>query len=62
MGFPNLKQSNADEQMEIFADVLSVGLMQQTPYEKYDLYKKVHPDDKVAFKELIETLLKNITI
>jgi hypothetical protein len=62
IGLPNLKQANADEQREVFADVLSVGLMYQTPYEKYDLYKKIHPDGKMAFKELVETLLKNIAI
>jgi hypothetical protein len=59
--FSNLKQADAAEQSEVFADVLSVGLMYQTPYEKYDLYKEVHPDDKMAFKKLVETILKNVT-
>jgi hypothetical protein len=60
--FPNLKQVDAAKQSEVFADVLSVGLMYQTPYEKYDVYKEVHPDDKMAFKKLVETMLKNLTI
>ncbi|MFP3041484.1 hypothetical protein LQZ19_06635 [Treponema primitia] len=58
--FPRLKQDEAAKQSELFADVLSVGLMYQTPYEKYDVYKEVHPDDKMAFKALVENLLKNI--
>jgi hypothetical protein len=38
--FPNFKQMDPMEQSEFFADVLSVGLMYQTPYEKHDIYKK----------------------
>jgi hypothetical protein len=58
--YPSGDTDQAAEQSELFADVLSVGLMYQTPYEKYDVYKEVHPDDKMAFKALVENLLKNI--
>jgi hypothetical protein len=60
--FPHLKQIEAAEQSEVFADVLSVGLMYQTPYEKYDSAKYIHQDDKMAFKVLVETILKNVTV
>jgi hypothetical protein len=58
--FPNLKQQNNIEQSEIFADVLSVGLMYQTPYEKFDHYKEIHPSDKKAFKKIAETIIANL--
>jgi hypothetical protein len=56
--FPKLKQSNNSEQSELFADVLSVGLMYQTPYEKYDHYRTIHPKDKMVFKEIVMGILK----
>ena len=48
--FPGIKQLSTADQCEIFADVLSVGLMYQTPFEKYDLFERIHPDDKAAFR------------
>lgn len=57
--FPKLKESDDDEKRELFADVLATGLMYQTPFEKYDPAKdKIHPDDKKAFKMLVETMIE----
>ena len=60
--FPHLRESNAAEQCELFADVLGLGLAYQTPYEKYygDSYKIIHQDDKKAFKMLVEKIMKDL--
>lgn len=58
--FPGIKQISASDQCEVFADVLSMGLMYQTPFEKYDLFKQIHPDDKAAFKLIVEKLLTKL--
>jgi hypothetical protein len=59
--FPEIKTLGSEIQNELFADVLSIGLMYQTPYEKYDVFK----DDisknqketlKIMVKKIIETL------
>jgi hypothetical protein len=42
---------------EVFADILGVGLMCQTPFERYDFFKQIHSDDKAAFKLIVEKLL-----
>ena len=58
--FPTIKDITESEQNEIFADVLSIGLMQGTKYGEYDLFKEIHSDDKRAFKAIVEKLLKKI--
>ena len=58
--FPTIKQLGQAEQCEIFADVLSIGLMYQTPFEKYNLFKQIHPDDKAAFKLIVENLVSSL--
>jgi hypothetical protein len=37
--FPEIKTLDSEIQNELFADVLGIGLMYQTPYEKYDVFK-----------------------
>jgi hypothetical protein len=58
--FPNLSQIGAVEQSELFADVLSVGFMYQTPYEKYDIYKEINIGDKKVFKLLVEKMIESL--
>jgi hypothetical protein len=58
--FPDLKQLEPAEQCELFADVLGIGLMYQTPYEEIDLYKNIHINDKKEFKMLVEKIIKNL--
>jgi len=58
--FPRLKQVDNEEQSELFADVLSVGLMYQTPYEKFDSYKTIHQNDKKEFKNIVEKIIESL--
>ncbi|HBE04974.1 MAG TPA: hypothetical protein DCY85_00610 [Firmicutes bacterium] len=58
--FPRIKQLSAADQCEVFADILSMGLMYQTPFEKYDLFQQIHPDIKAAFKLIVEKLLSRL--
>jgi hypothetical protein len=58
--FPDLKQLDPAEQCELFADVLGLGLMYQTPFEEIDLYKEIHINDKKEFKMLAEKIIKSI--
>lgn len=58
--FPALKQLDSATQVEIFADVLSVGLMYQTPYEKYDFFEKFNPKHKNVFKMLVEKIIEDL--
>jgi hypothetical protein len=58
--FPKIKQSSKEEQSELFADVLSVGLMYQTPYEKMDRYNEIHHSDKKAFKIIVEKIIETL--
>jgi hypothetical protein len=58
--FPNLRQMDPMDQSELLADVLSVGLMYQTPYEKHDIYKKIHTNDKKVFKMLVEKIIESL--
>jgi len=58
--FPGIKNLSTSDQCEVFTDVLSVGLMYQTPFEKYDFFSAMHPDDKAVFKKISETLLDRL--
>jgi len=59
--FPDIKSLDVSTQNEMFADVLSIGLMYQTPFDKYNLFKE-HINRtqqkmlKMLVKELIDTL------
>ena len=58
--FPSLKQIDADEQRELFADVIGFGLMYQTPFEKFEKYKNIRPDHKKFFKLLAEEIIEGL--
>jgi len=60
IGFPKIKELNIENQREIFADVLSVGLMFKSPFSKYDIYNEIDPKVKELFNELALLLLENI--
>jgi len=64
LGFSGIDKLDAPTQSELFADVLGFGLMYQTPYEKYlnDSYNKIQPDDKMAYKMLVENIIENLTV
>lgn len=58
--FPGIKQLSGADQCEVFADILGMGLMYQTSYEKFDIFKQIHPDDKAIFKLIVKRLLARL--
>jgi hypothetical protein len=59
--FPEIKTLDSETQNELFADVLGIGLMYQTPYEKYDVYKDtVSENHKKIFKIMVEKIMEDI--
>lgn len=54
---PKIHEITASQQSEVFADVLSIGLMYDSPFARFDPFTYMHPDDKKAFKQLTETIL-----
>jgi hypothetical protein len=57
---PNIDMYPPKEQIEVFADIISVGLMYNSPFDKYDTFSYIHKDDKKVFKMLVEKMLSRI--
>lgn len=57
---PKIKQLDIKLQRELFADVLSIGLMFKTPFEKYDIFNEIDIEGKMLLKKLVIKLLENI--
>lgn len=55
--FPTIDSLSSKIQAEILADILSVGLMFDSPFEKYDYFQIMHKDNKKLFKEIAENFL-----
>lgn len=55
--FPTIDSLSSKIQAEILADILSVGLMFDSPFEKYDPFAIMHKDDKKLFKKIAEKFL-----
>jgi hypothetical protein len=59
--FPEIKTLDSEIQNELFADVLGIGLMYQTPYEKYDVFKDdLSENQKKALKIMVEKIIETI--
>lgn len=58
--FPQFDTLPPDQQSEVLADILSVGLMYKSPFAQHDAFSYIHPDDKAVFRELVERILKRI--
>lgn len=58
--FPGISNETAENQNEIFADVLSIGMMYQSPFEKYDPFHKIAKSDKELFQKIFEKVLNSI--
>ncbi|WP_177161041.1 hypothetical protein [uncultured Fusobacterium sp.] len=56
--FPTIDELSSKEQSEILADVFSIGLFFNTPFEKYDPFNTIHIDDKKFFKKIVNKILK----
>ena len=54
---PTIDTLTAASQSEVFADILSVGMMFNSPFENFDPFDYMHKDDKKAFNQLFEKLL-----
>jgi hypothetical protein len=57
---PNIDMCSPKEQIEVFADIISIGLMYNSPFDEYDSFSYMHEDDKKAFKMLVEKMLSRI--
>ncbi|MCX7615286.1 MAG: hypothetical protein N2Z65_05990 [Clostridiales bacterium] len=55
--FPNIYTIPPAEQCKILADVLSVGLMYESPYSVYDPFEYMHNDDKQVFSEIAKMMI-----
>lgn len=51
-----------EKQCEIFADVISVALMYDSPFAHYDPFTYMHVDDKKAFKTLLKKIMDHIAL
>jgi hypothetical protein len=59
--FPEIKTLDSEIQNELFADVLGIGLVYQTPYEKYDVFKdNISKNQKKALKTIVEKIIETI--
>ena len=57
---PGIMTCSEAEQCEVFADVLSVGLMYESPFAEFDPFEYMHSDDKKAFKQMLEVIFDNL--
>lgn len=57
---PNIASCSSSEQCEVFADVLSVGLMYESPFAEFDPFSYMRPYDKKAFKQMTEVILEKL--
>lgn len=58
--FPTIDSLSKEQQSEVFADVLSMGLMYEGPFYKYDPFSRIHEDDKKIFKQMADHILNAI--
>lgn len=55
--FPKLKTLTLSQQREVLADVLSVGMMYNSPFTKYDPFPQIHADDKKVFNLMLRKMI-----
>lgn len=58
--FPTLLSLPIEEQREVLADVLSVGMMYGSPFSEYDPFPQMHDSDKKYFNEIVRKMVQNI--
>lgn len=56
---PDLGDCTYDEQCEIIADTLAMGMMKGSPFEKYDFFP-LHPKMKECFSKLVDIIVADI--
>lgn len=57
---PKIDLLEPEQQREVFADVLSMGIMYDSPFSEYDPFVKIHEADKKVFRILVEKILDSI--
>lgn len=57
---PNIDTITQIQQCEVFVDVLSMGMMFDSPFAKHDPFPDIHEDDKKIFKKLFEKLIEHM--
>lgn len=55
---PTIEELGKEEQVSALAELLSVGLMYDSPFQKYDTYDYIHGDDKKLFRHLAEKMFE----
>lgn len=60
--FPNIANLDEEDQMEIIADAISMGMMYGTPYEKYDPFDPFDPTAAKSKRMLSEIVQKMIDL
>lgn len=58
--FPDILSHPASDLCENFANILSIGLMYESPFAEFDHFDYIHPDDKKMFKALVELILNKL--
>ena len=56
---PDLVNCTYDEQCEVIADTLAMGMMKDSPFEEYDIYP-LHPKMKEFFSKLVDFMIADI--
>lgn len=57
---PKIDLLEPEQQREVFADILSIGMMYDSPFSEYDPFVKIREDDKKVFRMLVEKILDSI--
>ncbi len=57
---PGIDTLLPEQQSEVFADILSAGMMFESPFESYSPFSYMLPKDKKVFKEIVKTILARL--
>jgi hypothetical protein len=55
--FPTIKSLDLHDQREVLADILSVGMMYNSPFAKYDPFPQIRVEDKKIFNMMFRKML-----
>lgn len=58
--FPRIKSLNESQQCEVFADIISTGMIYKSPFSKYDPFPQILENDKKTFSLLFEKIINSL--
>ena len=59
--FPKgLEIYSSEQQSDVIADILAMGMMHGSPYENLDPFEPIHQEDKQVFKQIFEEMIKGV--